>query len=163
MYKKINDKILLSDISDFELIDLYPSILQELKHRGIIRTNNLVGELGEYLAANAYQKNPKLPKLQLNLKSTKNIDATSQKGERYAIKATSGAATGVFASLPIEDDGKVYFEYLVIVCFNKDYTLEGIYELTWEQFLKFRKMKPPENKWNLIMTKAVKEDAIRIL
>ena len=156
-------KVILSELSDFELIDLYPSILQELKVRGIIRTNNLVGELGEYLAASAYQKNPKLPNLQLNLKSTKNIDATSQKGERYAIKATSGTDTGVFASLPVEDDGKVYFEYLIIVGFNKDYTLEGIYELTWEQFLKYRKMKPPENKWNLIMSKAVKGDAIRIL
>ena len=158
----MNNKIVLSDLSDIELIELYPSILQELKARGIIRTNNLVGELGEYLAASAYQKNPKLPNLQLNLKSTKNIDATSQNGERYAIKATSGTATGVFASLPLEDDGKVYFEYLIIVCFNKDYTLDGIYELNWKQFLKYRKMKPPENKWNLIMTKPVKEAAIRI-
>ena len=155
-------KIILSKLSDFELIDLYPSILQELKSRGIIRTNNLVGELGEYLAANVYKNNPKLPNLQLNLKSTKNIDATSQKGERYAIKATSGTATGVFASLPLEDDGIVYFEYLIIVCFNKDYTLEGIYQLNWKQFLKYRKMKPPENKWNLVITKLVKNDAIKI-
>ena len=155
-------KIILSKLSDFELIDLYPSILQELKSRGIIRTNNLVGELGEYLAANVYRNNPKLPNLQLNLKSTKNIDATSQKGERYAIKATSGTATGVFASLPLEDDGIVYFEYLIIVCFNKDYTLEGIYQLTWKQFLRYRKMKPPENKWNLLITKLVKNDAIKI-
>lgn len=153
----------LSDLTDKELIDLYPSILKELKSRGIIRTNNLIGELGEYLAANAYQKNPKLPNLQLNLKSTKNIDATSQKGERYAIKATSGNTTGVFASLPTEEDGKVYFEYLVLVCFKKDYTLESIYELTWEQFILFRRMKPPENKWNLPITEAVKIAAKKII
>jgi hypothetical protein len=156
-------EIILSDLSDFELIDLYPSILQELKSRGIIRTNNLVGELGEYLAASAYQKNTKLPNLQLNLKSTKNIDATSQKGERYAIKATSGAATGVFDSLPLVDDGKVYFEYLILVCFKKDYTLDAIYELTWEQFLQHRRMKPPENKWNLRLTRLVKGAAKKIL
>lgn len=156
-------KIILSELSDFELIDLYPSILQELKVRGIIRTNNLVGELGEYLAASAYQKNPKLPNLQLNLKSTKNIDATSQKGERYAIKATSGTATGVFASLPIDDDGKTYFEYLIVVCFNKDLTLNAIYELSWEQFIEYRKMKPPENKWNLRLTKLVRQAAMKIL
>lgn len=153
----------LSSLTDKELIDLYPSILKELKSRGIIRTNNLIGELGEYLAANAYQKNPKLPNLQLNLKSTKNIDATSQKGERYAIKATSGNGTGVFASLPTEEDGKVYFEYLVLVCFKKDYTLESIYELTWEQFISFRRMKPPENKWNLPITEAVKIAAKKIV
>lgn len=155
--------ILLSALTDSELIELYPLILKELKARGIIRTNNLIGELGEYLAANAYKSNPKLPQLQLNLKSTKNIDATSQKGERYAIKATSGNGTGVFASLPIEDDGKVYFEYLVLVRFNKDYTLDSIYELTWEQFLQHRRMKPPENKWNLPITEAVKNSAKKII
>lgn len=156
-------KSILPNLTDLELIDLYPSILQELKVRGIIRTNNLVGELGEYLAASAYQKNPKLPNLQLNLKSTKNIDATSQKGERYAIKATSGTATGVFSSLPIDNDGKIYFEYLIVVCFNKDLTLKAIYELSWEQFIAFRKMKPPENKWNLRLTKLVRQAAIKIL
>ena len=39
----------LFQLSDAELIDLYPSILKELKSRGIIRTNNLIGELGEHL------------------------------------------------------------------------------------------------------------------
>lgn len=153
----------LSNLSDKELIDLYPSILKELKSRGIIRTNNLIGELGEYLAANAYNSNSKLPKLQLNLKSTKNIDATSHKGERYAIKATSSKGTGVFASLPIEEDNKVYFEYLIVVCFNKDYSLDSIYELTWDQFRQHRKMKPPENKWNLPITEAVKTIAKKIV
>ena len=100
----------LSKLSDNEVIELYPKILNELKARGIIRTNNLIGELGEYFVASIYRKTPSLPNLQLNLKSTRNIDATSDKGERYAIKATSGNATGVFASLPLVDDGKVYFE-----------------------------------------------------
>ncbi len=153
----------LSELSDSELIELYRALLKELKSRSIIRTNNLIGELGEYLAANAYQKNPKLPNLQLNIKSTKNIDATSNKGERYAIKATSGNGTGVFASLPTENDGKVYFEYLILVMFNKDYTLQAIYELTWDQFVLHRKMKPPENKWNLPITQAVKEIANKIV
>lgn len=156
------NKINFCKLSNAELIDLYPSLLNELKARNIIRTNNLIGELGEHLAANIYQSNPKLPKLQLNLKSTKNIDATSHKGERYAIKATSGNATGVFASLPTGDDKKIYFEYLIIVCFNKDITLNAIYELTWDQFIRHRKIKLPENKWNLRITNAVKEVAKRI-
>ena len=160
--REMTPKILTADLSDIELIELYPKLLQELKTRGIIRTNNLIGELGEYLAANTYLKNPKLPNLQLNIKSTKNIDATSNKGERYAIKATSGNGTGVFASLPTEDDGKVYFEYLILVLFNKDYTLQAIYELTWDQFVQYRKMKPPENKWNLPITLAVKDIAKKI-
>ena len=152
----------LSQLTDSELIELYPSLLKELKARKIIRTNNLIGELGEYLVFNAYNNNPKLPQLQLNLKSTKNIDAVSSKGERYAIKATSGNGTGVFASLPNVDDGKVYFEYLILVLFNKDYSLNAIFELTWDQFIEFRRMKPPENKWNLPVTEAVKKAAMRI-
>ena len=152
----------LTKLSDNEVIELYPKILNELKTRGIIRTNNLIGELGEYFVASLYRKTPSLPNLQLNLKSTRNIDATSDKGERYAIKATSGNATGVFSSLPFTNDGKVYFEYLILVMFNKDYTLREIYELTWDQFIQLRKIKSPENKWNLPITLEVKEIAKKI-
>ena len=146
----------LEDLENDELISLYPKLLKELKRREIIRTNNLIGELGEFIAASEYKKNSQLPQLQLNLKSTKNVDAISIKGERYAIKSTSGKGTGVFASLPNEDDGIVHFEYLILVIFNKDYTLKEIYELTWKDFLRFRKMKPPENKWNLPITNKMK-------
>ncbi len=152
----------LDNLNDEELIKLYPELLKELKSRNIIRTNNLVGELGEYIAANFYKKNSSLPQLQLNIKSTKNIDATSIKGQRYAIKSTSGSQTGVFASLPEKDDGIVHFEYLILVIFNKDYTLKEIFELTWKQFLYFRKMKPPENKWNVSITNSLKGAAKKI-
>ena len=152
----------LKNLDDEQLINLYPELLKELKSRNIIRTNNLVGELGEYIAFNHYKKDPSLPILQLNLKSTKNIDAVSVKGERYAIKSLSGSGTGVFASLPLEDDGKVHFEYLVLVIFNKDYTLKEIFELTWKDFLKFRRIKTPENKWNLPMTKVLKDSVKKL-
>ena len=153
----------LEDLENDELISLYPKLLKQLKRREIIRTNNLIGELGEFIAASEYKKNSQLPQLQLNLKSTKNVDAISIKGERYAIKSTSGKGTGVFASLPNEDDGIVHFEYLILVIFNKDYTLKEIYELTWKDFLRFRKMKPPENKWNLPITNEMKENVKQIV
>ena len=153
----------LEDLDNDELISLYPKLLKELKRREIIRTNNLIGGLGEFIAASEYKKNSQLPQLQLNLKSTKNVDAISIKGERYAIKSTSGKGTGVFASLPNEDDGIVHFEYLILVIFNKDYTLKEIYELTWKDFLRFRKMKPPENKWNLPITNEMKENVKQIV
>ena len=96
------------------------------------------------------------------LLKAKNIDAISVKGERYAIKSTSETGTGVFASLPIEKDDKVYFEYLVIVIFDKEYILKEIYELSWNQFEKYRRMKPPENKWNVPITKELKYNAKKI-
>ena len=103
-----------------------------------------------------------MPKLQDAPASTKNIDAISTKGERYAIKSTSGTGTGVFASLPTEDDNKIYFEYLILVLFDKNYILKEIYELTWEQFRKLRVLKTPENKWNLPITNTVKKEAKKI-
>lgn len=153
----------LDKLNDDELIDLYPMLLDQLKARGIIRTKNIIGELGEYIAKREYKNNHKLPELQLNLSSTKNIDATSIKGERYAIKSTSTKLTGVFPSIPTEDDGVVYFEYLILVIFNKDYSLSEIYELTWKQFLCFRKIKPPENKFNIPITNELKKTAKKIL
>ena len=153
----------LDKLNDDELIDLYPKLLGQLKIRGIIRTKNIIGEFGEYFARREYKNNPKLPELQLNLSSTKNIDATSIKGERYAIKSTSTKITGVFPSIPTQDDGVVYFEYLILVIFNKDYSLSEIYELTWKQFLRFRKMKPPENKFNVSITNELKQTAKKII
>ena len=137
----------LNDLSDKDLIKLYPALLKELRVRGIAKTKNVVGELGEYITKRIYSETPNYPKLQDAPASTKNIDAISVRGERYAIKASSGNNTGVFASLPLEDDGKVYFEYLVVVLFDKDYQLKMILEADWSVFLKFRRIKKPEGKW----------------
>ena len=153
----------LSNLTDKELIDLYPSILNELKNRKIIRTKNIVGEIGEYFVKHTYNQNPLLPKLQLGIKSTKNIDAISSDGERYAIKTISTKNTGVFHSIPINDDGKVYFEYLVVVMFDGNYQLQSIYELSWDMFVKFRKLKKPENKYFIGMTKSVVDYAKKII
>ena len=156
------NKMDFSKLKDEEVVNIYPEVLKELKSRGIIKTNNLIGDLGEYLAIKTYSETPGLPKLQDAPASTKNIDAISTKGERYTIKSTSGTGTGVFASLPTKDDNKIYFEYLILVLFDKNYILKEIYELTWEQFIKLRVMKTPENKWNLPITNTVKKEAKKI-
>ena len=90
------------------------------------------------------------------------IDAENNKKEGYSVKSTSSNITGVFSSIPLEDDGVTYFDYLVIVVFNKDYRLKEIYELTWKQFLHYRKKKPPENKWNIRISVDLKENVKQI-
>jgi len=139
----------ISNFSTAEIINLYPKILKELKSREVITTNNLIGELGEYLAIEYYNKKGNLPTLQKATVSTQNIDAISKKGERYSIKSASGSATGVFHSL----SGGKDFEFLIIVIFDKDYQLLKIIEFSWDQFLVIRKLKKPENKYNVPLTK----------
>lgn len=46
----------LSGKSTEEIIRLYSMAIKGLKKREIIRTNNVVGELGEYLAIEHYNK-----------------------------------------------------------------------------------------------------------
>ena len=48
--------------SDKELIHLYGDWLKEMKRRQIIRTNNVVGEIGEFIAVNYYNEHAGLPK-----------------------------------------------------------------------------------------------------
>ena len=142
----------LTHFSDEDLLSLYPKLLNELKNRNIIRTNNFIGDYGEYLALKYYNNEPTLPNLQDAPISTKNVDALSRDGERYAIKSTSTTTTGNFSSIPIEDENKVYFEYLIVVKFDRDYVLEEILEFEFEAFKKIRKVKKPENRFFVSLT-----------
>ena len=72
-----------------EMIQLYSMAIKELKRRKVIRTNNVVGGLGEYLAIEIYNSTPNMPNLAPALVGTENINAISRKGDRYSIKSTS--------------------------------------------------------------------------
>ena len=58
---------------------------QELRARGVLRTKNVVGELGEYYAIEFYNNTPKLPNLSLAPPGVQNIDA---QGDTQIIKAS---------------------------------------------------------------------------
>ncbi|HFK1440219.1 hypothetical protein H0177_10685 [Bacillus cereus] len=156
---------ILKAMNDYNLISIYGVWLEELKARGMIRTNNVIGELGEYLAIKYYKENPKLPKLQAAPTGTQNIDAISINGDRYSIKSTTGKVTGVFYGLNEPDseiEEKQKFEYVVIVVFNKDITLNSIYEITWENFLNHKRWHSRMRAWNLSISKTLLEDCIKI-
>ena len=76
----------LTNFANQELIGLYPKVIKELKRREIVRTKNLVGELGEFYAVEFYKNTRGLPKIQYAPPGTKNVDALSVNGERYAKK-----------------------------------------------------------------------------
>ena len=156
----------LRELNDYELISVYGIWLEELKSRGMIRTNNVIGELGEYLAIKYYKENPNLPNLQAAPIGTQNIDAISNKGDRYSIKSTTSKVTGVFYGLNEPDSGIPEiqkFEYVIVVVFNKDWTLNSIYELTWENFLKHKRWHSRMRAWNLSVNRAFLGDCNKIL
>ena len=84
----------LATLKTVEIVSFYGAVIKELKRRGVIRTNNVIGDLGEYLAIEHYNNTVGLPALAAAPISTENIDAISRKGDRYSIKSTSSNITG---------------------------------------------------------------------
>lgn len=158
------NKINLEELNNEELWIGYADIQQELKKRGLVRTNNMVGERGEFLAIETYNSIGGLPNLQAAPEGTQNIDAISRKGERYSIKTVSepGNTTGVFYGIGEKDEESVpekKFEYVIIVQLYKNYRPKRILELSWDAFLKHKKWHSTMRAWNLNITKALLEDS----
>lgn len=154
--------MILNELTDKEIISLYSDIITELKTRNIIRSKNLLGDLGEYLAIDHYCNTPGLPNLQAAPQGTQNIDAISRKGERYSIKSTSGNLTGVFYGLNDPESTETdtqKFEYVIIVIFSNNFKLDSILEIPWSLFLKHKKWHKTMRAWNLSVTKKLKEEA----
>jgi hypothetical protein len=152
----------LETYSIMELLSLYSKILKQLKHRKVIRSKNLVGDFGEYIAIDLYNKTPHLPRLQSAPIGTKNIDAISVKGERYSIKSTSGRVTGVFHGFKNPEGGKEdekKFEYVIVVIFNNDFELAKILELNWDQFIQYKRWHSTVRAWNIPITKSLIENS----
>lgn len=161
--KKVN----INELDNEELWLGYADIQQELKKRNLVRTNNIVGERGEFLAIETYNSISGLPNLQAAPEGTQNIDAISRKGERYSIKTISepGTTTGVFYGVGDKDQDveEKKFEYVIIVQIFKDYRPKRIIELNWEQFLKYKKWHSTMRAWNLSVTKSLLLEAKIIL
>ncbi|MFZ2832218.1 MAG: hypothetical protein WAZ40_03635 [Minisyncoccia bacterium] len=162
------NNINLIELNDEELWLNYGETQQELKKRNLVRTNNMVGERGEFLAVETYNSIPGLPKLQAAPEGTQNVDALSRKGERYSIKTISepGTTTGVFYGCGDNNDEnppEKKFEYVIIVQILKNYKPKRILELTWEQFLKYRKWHSTMRAWNLSVTKTLISESKIIL
>ena len=152
----------LSLFSDSDLIGVYSHLLQELKSRGIIRTNNVVAELGEYIAIEHYKKPLDLPTLSLSPTCTEAFDATSSDGRRYSIKTTTRSTTGSFFGLPAPETNQAMnppFDFLVVVKLDETYSPEYIIELTWEQFLKYRRWIPRQKAYRMPLNRNVQREA----
>ena len=147
----------IKKLKDNELIQLIsPSseVVQELKRRGIIRTKNIVGELGEYYAIKYYKQLKGLPNLSLAPPGVKNIDALSRNGEIYSIKCISSlnGPTGSFWDPNSIEENNQKFHFLIIVILDEDYGVAKILELTWDDFIKHKKYNKRMNNYNISVT-----------
>lgn len=152
-----------SGYSVTELVEVYSGVIKELRDRGVIRTNNVIGELGEYLVMEYYLKTPGFPTLNGLPVGTQNVNAISQDGMRYSIKSISSNTTSAFYGLEPPESNKKdtpLFEYLIICKFGINYEVEGIYQLTWEDFLKYKKWNRRIQAWNIQLTQKVKQDSL---
>jgi hypothetical protein len=140
----------IDKLSTEEIIQLYPKILKKLKKRGVLRTKNFVGEIGEYLAIIGYNKNPNVPNLKRADVGTVGYDAISLDGKRYQIKSASGGTTGVFHGVDESaEEGEQIFEYAVVVRFDDDYASASILEINWNQFMGIKKWHKTMSAWNV--------------
>ena len=148
----------LTKLKDEELIELIsPSsdVIKELKSRNILRTKNIVGELGEYYAIKYYNRLKGLPKLTLAPPGVKNIDALSREGEIYSIKCISSlnGTTGSFWVPKSIEENNQKIHFLIIVILDKNYGVEKILELTWDDFMEHKKYNKRMNNYNISVTK----------
>ena len=147
----------LSDEALMQLISPSSDVVKELKNRKIIRTKNIVGEIGEYYAIKFYNKLKNLPNLTLAPPGVKNIDALSRDGEIYSIKCISSLSgtTGSFWDPESIEKNNQKFHFLIIVILDENYGVEKILELTWEDFMKYKKYNKRMNNYNITVTKTL--------
>jgi hypothetical protein len=154
----------IENCSDEEVWQLFAHVNSLLKTRGLVRTRNITGERGEFLAVATYNSTPGLANLQAAPEGTQNVDALSRKGDRYSIKTISEPSntTGVFYGLGSPEDHippEKKFEFAVIVILDKNLQLKKMLELNWDQVLHFRRWHSTMRAWNLSVTKALLAEA----
>jgi hypothetical protein len=150
------------ELNDEKIMELYGRILNELKRRNRIRTNNLVGDWGERLAIKHYNESPDLPNLKAVNIGTKCVDAINEHNERYSIKSTTTSITGVFNGLNNNESTvpqEKLFEYVIIVMLNKRFTVSRMYELDWESFMLLKKWNTSKNTWYLSVSRDLRKKA----
>lgn len=158
------------DFKNFTVSDLAKLIspeseaFKELKSRNVLRSKNVVGELGEYYAIDYYNKTPGLPNLSLAPPTVKNIDALSRNGEVYSIKTISSknGTTGSFWDPESIQRNEKKFDYLLIVILNNSYQLDMILELTWNDFFQYKKFNKRMNNFNISVTNKLLQE-VRIV
>ena len=134
----------LSKLNDTDLISLRANIEREMRTRKISFS---VGEVGELVAIKYFNSTPGLSNLKAAPPGTKNVDALSRNGDRYSIKTIQRAKKTGTIYPDVQNADHQLFEYLLIVNLAEDFSLEKLYQFSWEQFLKIHAWYIRMNAW----------------
>jgi len=143
-------------VSNKDLIVAYGHVLGAMRKRGIIRTKNVVGDLGESYAELEFSGRNDLPSLKLVPTNEKDIDAIDAEGKSYSIKSASKSSAKRTSAMHLErthkeDDKR--FDYLLVVVLEDSMELSAIYQFSWDQFWKLKSWSEPQKAWFLSLAK----------
>lgn len=111
-----NEQTIFQHLTVRELLQRYSLVLEELGSRGILRTQNLLGDYTEWLVAHVLG-------LTLSTNSTAGYDALDTEGIRYQIKGRRPSPKNKSTQLSsIRGLDKRDFDYLIGVLFHVDFT-----------------------------------------
>lgn len=154
-------------LNDDELWSQYSYVLKELKRRNLVRSKNIVGDKGEFLAEKIYNSIPNEPKPQLVFKGTQNVDAISRNGKTYNIKTITmpNRTTSVFYGLEPRGSDKPdakTFDYVILVILDRDLNPKEVLEINWDTFIKLKSWHSRMNAWNLSINEELRKSARRV-
>lgn len=137
-------------MSDEELIRYRAALEVEMRHRGVAFS---IGDIGEKLAIDYFNRTPGLPNLLRAPAGTKNVDALSRNGDRYSIKTIWHAKKTSTIYPDPNDKEKQLFEFLLIAQLNDDLTLKSIHQFSWHEFTEVRSWDSRMSAWYISCSK----------
>jgi hypothetical protein len=149
------------EITDEEVIRAFATLMAAMRTRGIIRTKNVVGDLGERYAVHAYEAHGKKRPIALASTNSTDFDARDASGFRFNIKAVSHSSTrtSAFHLEKDREESEKAFDYLVVVRVNDLMQPVQVFEFTWEQFWRVKVWSERQKAWFLPLTKKVLNSA----
>jgi hypothetical protein len=151
-------------ISDEEIVRAFAALMAAMRRRGIVRTKNVTGDLGERYAEFIYRDRPDLPSIVLENTNTPDVDALSETRARYSIKAASPGTTRTSAfHLPYEHHpDQPSFDHLIVVLVDESLQPAEAYEFTWAQFWELKQWSKRQKAWFMPLTRKALSRGTRV-
>lgn len=140
----------LKTLNDRQLLALYGDVMNELRERSIVRSlNGPAADYAEGLVAKAFR-------LKLNTASTAGHDGIDAKGKRFEVKCRRLSAHNTSRQLgAIRGLERRYFDWLVGVLFNADFTIARAALIPYRIVKKHASFVRKTNSWKFLLRDSV--------